>query len=85
MKQSINKLTGEHLIQTLSWNATYPLIPTTVHQAHLYAKSFFMTEKPFRLAIERRKTTEAAICRRSSIYRIYNQSTGVTFYGYPQE
>lgn len=40
MQQHINKLTGKYLIETLTWNATHPSMPTTVQQAYLNAENF---------------------------------------------
>ena len=40
MQQHINELTGKYLIETLTWNATHPSMPTTVQQAYLNAENF---------------------------------------------
>ena len=40
MQQHINELTGKYLIETLTWNASHPSMPTTVQQAYLNAESF---------------------------------------------
>ena len=40
MQQHINKLTGKYLIETLTWNAAHPSMPTTVQQAYLNAETF---------------------------------------------
>lgn len=40
MQQHINKLTGKYLIETFTWNATHPSMPTTVQQAYLNAENF---------------------------------------------
>jgi hypothetical protein len=40
MQQHINDLTGKYLIETLTWNANHPSMPTTVQQAYLNAESF---------------------------------------------
>ena len=40
MQQHINELTGKYLIETLTWNATHPSMPTTVQQAYLNAEKF---------------------------------------------
>lgn len=52
MQQHINELTGKYLIETLTWNATHPSIPTTVHQAYLNAENF-MRLKGFSLLLEK--------------------------------
>lgn len=40
MQQHINELTGKYLIETLTWNAGHPSMPTTVQQAYLNAEAF---------------------------------------------
>lgn len=40
MQQHINELTGKYLIETLTWNASHPSMPTTVQQAYLNAENF---------------------------------------------
>lgn len=52
MQQHINKLTGKYLIETLTWNATHPSMPTTVQQAYLNAETFLRL-KGFSLLLEK--------------------------------
>ena len=52
MQQHINKLTGKYLIETLTWNATHPSMPTTVQQAFLNAENFLRL-KGFSLLFEK--------------------------------
>ncbi len=40
MQQHISELTGKYLIETLTWNAGHPSMPTTVQQAYLNAENF---------------------------------------------
>lgn len=40
MQQHINELTGKYLIETLTWNAGHPSMPTTVQQAYWNAETF---------------------------------------------
>lgn len=40
MQQHINELTGKYLVETLTWNASHPSMPTTVQQAYLNAEAF---------------------------------------------
>ena len=40
MQQHISELTGKYLIETLTWNAGHPSMPTTVQQAYLNAEAF---------------------------------------------
>ena len=40
MQQHINELTGKYLIETLTWNASHPSMPTTVQQAYLNSENF---------------------------------------------
>lgn len=40
MQQHINELMQKYLVETLTWNATHPSMPTTVQQAYLNAESF---------------------------------------------
>lgn len=52
MQQHINELTGKYLIETLTWNATHPSMPTTVQQAYLNAENFLRL-KGFSLLLEK--------------------------------
>ena len=52
MQQHINKLTGKYLIETLTWNATHPSMPTTVQQVFLNAENFLRL-KGFSLLFEK--------------------------------
>ena len=40
MQQHINELMQKYLVETLTWNATHPSMPTTVQQAYLNAETF---------------------------------------------
>lgn len=40
MQQHINELMQKYLVETLTWNATHPSMPTTVQQAYLNAEAF---------------------------------------------
>lgn len=52
MQQHINELTGKYLIETLTWNASHPSMPTTVQQAYLNAENFLRL-KGFSLLLEK--------------------------------
>ena len=72
MGQYINELTGKYLIETLTWNATHPFMPTTVQQAYLNAETFLRL-KGFSLLLEKgvklqdRLTSEELAFIRSTI------------------
>lgn len=40
MQEHINKLTGKYLVETITWNASHPNMPTTVQQAYINAETF---------------------------------------------
>ena len=40
MQQHIDELTGKYFVETLTWNASHPSMPTTVQQAYLNAERF---------------------------------------------
>ena len=40
MQQHINELMQKYLVETLTWNASHPSMPTTVQQAYLNAEYF---------------------------------------------
>lgn len=40
MQQHIYELMQKYLVETLTWNATHPSMPTTVQQAYLNADNF---------------------------------------------
>lgn len=72
MQQHINELTGKYLIETLTWNATHPSMPTTVQQAYLNAEKFlrlkgfsFLLEKGVKL--KERLTSEELAFIQSTI------------------
>ena len=72
MQQHINELTGKYLIETLTWNATHPSMPTTLQQAYLNAENFLRL-KGFSLLLEKgvklqdRLTSEEMTFIRSTI------------------
>lgn len=40
MQQHINDLTRKYLVETITWNASHPTMPTTVQQAYINAGNF---------------------------------------------
>lgn len=40
MQQHINELTHKYLVETLTWNAAHPFMPTNPQQAYLNAENF---------------------------------------------
>lgn len=58
MQQHINDLTHKYLVETLTWNAVHPSMPTNPQQAYLNAENFLRL-KGFSVLLKRGiKTSE---------------------------
>ena len=58
MQQHINDLTRKYLVETLTWNAVHPSMPTNPQQAYLNAENFLRL-KGFSVLLKRGiKTSE---------------------------